>query len=411
MPNTTSTGSRSPTTRSRRGDPYFPAPGAGPEPRIPDRREVRYLKYQRWLSSTSGQAAVPYLEARYKDELLRGKLIRGVIGDVYVSDAALWERYRDEKEQVKVASLKIDPSVAITDQAVSVTPQEIEDYYRAHKDEFKRSRAAYLSFVSVPRLPDASDTAAALERARSLREEILKGAPFAEVAKRESADTVSGKLGGELGVMNKAQVDPAFAAAVATLRAQGDFGTGEELVRLSHHPGRQPDRRHLQVPPHPRSPLGHVVLAHGHEEDADSGAAVRGLVRRELRSIPASHLQPITEVAKPVSLSAAARTQRRLRPVMTIRATRMVNASAKVSSMKTPRIFMSLDLTTTVAEDHLEFLAPGSSRTTPSSRHRNAAADPPAPRRHTPGARGAGGPLEPAGAGPPRPSAIRLLIT
>ena len=48
----------------------------------------------------------------------------------------------------------------------------------------------------------------------------------------------------------------------------------------------------------------------------------------------------MTEVAKPVSLSAAARTQRGLRPVMMIRATRMVNASAKVSSMNTPRIFM-----------------------------------------------------------------------
>src|SRR5215210_1703266 len=59
------------------------------------------------------------------------------------------------------------------------------------------------------------------------------------------------------------------------------------------------------------------------------------------RSIPASHLHPITEVANPVSLSADARAQRSLRAVMMILATRMVKASAKVSSMKTPRTFMA----------------------------------------------------------------------
>ena len=60
------------------------------------------------------------------------------------------------------------------------------------------------------------------------------------------------------------------------------------------------------------------------------------------RSIPASTLHPITDVAKPVNLSAAAaHPPHGLRPVMTIRATRMVNASAKVSSMRTPRIFIA----------------------------------------------------------------------
>src|SRR6476469_6089375 len=57
------------------------------------------------------------------------------------------------------------------------------------------------------------------------------------------------------------------------------------------------------------------------------------------RSMPASTLQPMTEVANPVSLRAASRAHRSLRAVTMIRATRMVNASAKVSSMSTPRMF------------------------------------------------------------------------
>jgi len=210
-------------------------------------------KYQRWLTSTSGQAAIPYLESRYRDELLRGKLIRGVIGDVYVSDAALWERFRDEKEQVKIGLLRVDPAVAIADQAVTVTPQEIDEYYRAHKEEFKRPRAAFVSFLSVPRLPDASDTAAAIARARSIREEIVKGAPFAEVAKRESADTLSGKQGGELGVMTKAQVDPAFAAAVTTLPLKAisepvASSFGYHIIQVDSRTGDSFTSRHILIP-------------------------------------------------------------------------------------------------------------------------------------------------------------------
>ena len=49
------------------------------------------------------------------------------------------------------------------------------------------------------------------------------------------------------------------------------------------------------------------------------------------RSMPASHLQAITDVAKPVSLSAASRAHLCVRAVMTSRAARMPNASANVS--------------------------------------------------------------------------------
>ena len=52
----------------------------------------------------------------------------------------------------------------------------------------------------------------------------------------------------------------------------------------------------------------------------------------------ASHLQAMTDVAKPVSFSAAARAHFIVRAVITTRAARMPKASAKVSSMKTPRI-------------------------------------------------------------------------
>src|ERR1044071_8927513 len=210
-------------------------------------------KYQRWLSSASGQALVPMLEARYSDELLRGKLLRGVIGDVYLSDAALWERYRDEKETVKVGALVVDPSTAIPDQDVALGAAEVENYYRDHRDEFKRARAAWLSYVAVPRLPDATDTAAALARAQAVRDEIAKGTSFAEVARRESSDTVSGAAGGELGELNKSAVDPAFGAAAMSLPlntlsnpVRSSFGF--HLIEVESRKGETFKARHILIP-------------------------------------------------------------------------------------------------------------------------------------------------------------------
>src|SRR5918995_3654736 len=46
-------------------------------------------KYQRWLTSSVGEQYLPALEAQYRDQLRRSKLLRVVAADVYLSDAAL----------------------------------------------------------------------------------------------------------------------------------------------------------------------------------------------------------------------------------------------------------------------------------------------------------------------------------
>jgi peptidyl-prolyl cis-trans isomerase D len=183
-------------------------------------------KYQAWLASAEGQSVVPLLEQRYRDQILRGKLFQRVIADVTISDAALWQRYRDEKEMVRVGIVIIDPRLAIGDSGIRVTPQEVEKYYQDHKKDFERKPEAFVSYLSIPREPNPADTSAARERAAKLRAEILAGAPFAEVARRESADTISGKDGGELGEMPLSRVDSAFAAAVRAL----PLGTTSEPV-------------------------------------------------------------------------------------------------------------------------------------------------------------------------------------
>jgi peptidyl-prolyl cis-trans isomerase D len=210
-------------------------------------------KYQQWLLSSNGQAAVPYLEAQYRDEIRQAKLWRVVTADVFLSDAALWESYRDENEKVKIRLAALVPRMVIPDSAVSITPAEVEKYYREHQEEFRRTRTAFLSYVALPRSVLASDTAAARAKAESLRQELAAGAPFAEVAQRESADSVSAAQGGSLGEWTRGDFaapfdSAAFSMPLNTVSAPVLTDFGFHLIEVSRRSGNKATGRHILIP-------------------------------------------------------------------------------------------------------------------------------------------------------------------
>jgi peptidyl-prolyl cis-trans isomerase D len=210
-------------------------------------------KYQRWLNSSVGTQYLPALEAQYRDQLRRSKLLRVVAADIYLSDAALWEQYRDENEKVKVALTAIIPRNVIADSAVKLTDEEVTAYYRSHQDDFKREQTAYLSFVALPRLADASDTAAARARADSARAAIAGGEPFADVARRESDDSVSAANGGDLGEWTRGSMDPAFDSAAFAMPLNkvsapvlSQFGF--HVIEVTSRKGDKAKGRHILIP-------------------------------------------------------------------------------------------------------------------------------------------------------------------
>lgn len=210
-------------------------------------------KYQRWLTSSVAQQYLPSLEAQYRDELQRSKLFRQVTADIYLSDAALWEHYRDEHENVKVGLTAIIPQNVIPDSSVTVSDAEVAAYYKAHLNEFKRPRTAYLSFVALPRTTTATDTATVRARADSARQEILGGAPFADVARRESGDSASAVKGGDLGEWTKGAMDPAFDSAAFALPigkvsqpVLSQFGF--HLIEITSRKGKKAKGRHILFP-------------------------------------------------------------------------------------------------------------------------------------------------------------------
>lgn len=175
-------------------------------------------KYQRFLASPAArqQGILVNLENYYRSEIPKQKLFSQIAGDVYVSDARLWSIYRDTHDSATVSHVSFKP-VPTKEEKAAVTDADISAYYNSHKKDFDRQGSATLSIVSIPRRPTAADTAEALTRIKALREEIVKGAKFEDVAKRESDDTSSGAKGGDLGRSVKKAYVKAFDDAIYSL--------------------------------------------------------------------------------------------------------------------------------------------------------------------------------------------------
>ncbi|HUR95431.1 MAG TPA: SurA N-terminal domain-containing protein [Gemmatimonadales bacterium] len=225
-------------------------------------------KYQRWLTSSVAQQYLPSLEAQYREQLQRSKLLRVVTSDIYLSDAALWEQYRDEHETVKIGLTAVIARNIVPDSAVTLSDAEIGAFYKAHLEDFKRPATAFLSFVALPRLTTAADTAFARAHADTLRAEIAGGAPFADVARRESADSVSAARGGDLDEWTRGTMDAAFDSAafklpLKTLSQPVLSGFGFHLIEVTSRKGNKAKGRHILIP---------IEVAGAHRDKLDAQA-------------------------------------------------------------------------------------------------------------------------------------------
>ncbi|WP_066319610.1 peptidylprolyl isomerase [Bacillus sp. FJAT-29814] len=94
-----------------------------------------------------------------------------------------------------------------TTDGVKVSDKQIKDYYEQNKDQYTEVRTSHI-------LVDEESTAKEIEI------ELQKGADFAELAKKQSTDKVSGAEGGDLGYLSgkSQEMDPTFLAAALKLK-------------------------------------------------------------------------------------------------------------------------------------------------------------------------------------------------
>ena len=222
---------------------YSPPPQLVQAPELQTDGQFDPAKYQRFLASpATKQGGLLYqLEQYYRSEIPKEKLYDQVASDVYVSDELLWRRFQDANDTAQISFVAFEPE-RVPDSAVRVSDDEVRAYYDTHKKLFDRSGTARVSVIIVPRTVTAADSAAVRARLLSLRSRILAGEKFADVARAESADSVSAANGGSLGKGPKGRFVAPFEAAAFALKP-GEMSQpvltqfGYHLIRLDAQKG------------------------------------------------------------------------------------------------------------------------------------------------------------------------------
>jgi peptidyl-prolyl cis-trans isomerase D len=251
-------------------------------------------KYQRLL--TSGQARqsglLLALEQYYRSEVPKEKLAEQVTAGVYVTDLDLWRAWQDANDSAAVSFVAIKPTPTAADS--NVTDAELRTFYDAHKAEFDRPGHATVSVLYIPRVVSAADSAAARNRITELRNEIVGGAKFEDVAKRESADSASAANGGDLGKGPRGRFVTEFEKAIEALKP-GEL-SGPVLTPFGYHIIRLDSRSGDTVATH------HILLR---IQPSDSSAAKVDREADQLAKLAAGSEQPskFDEAAKTLSLT------------------------------------------------------------------------------------------------------------
>ncbi len=209
-------------------------------------------KYQRFISGpTANEQLLMQLEQYYRSVIPQSKLVRQLAAGAYVSDADLWRAWRDRHETATVEYVALDPA-RLVPREVTVSEAEVKEYYDSHPDDFKRPAEARGAVAYLSKGATAADSARALSRARELRAELVGGADFAEVARRDSADSASRASGGGLGTFGRGQMTPAFEEAAFSLPI-GEISQpvktpfGYHLIRVDERPGDQVSASHILI--------------------------------------------------------------------------------------------------------------------------------------------------------------------
>ena len=222
---------------------FSPPPQLMQSPDLQTEGQFDPAKYQRFLQSPMArqQGLLYQLEQYYRTEIPKEKLFDQVANDVYISNEELWRRWQDSHDSAEVSFVAFEPD-RIQDSAVRVSDDEIRAYYDTHKKIFERPARARVSIIIIPRAVTAADSAAVRAHALALRARILGGEKFEDVARAESADSVSAANGGAMGSAPKGRFVAPFEAAAYALKP-GEISQpvltqfGYHIIRLDSRKG------------------------------------------------------------------------------------------------------------------------------------------------------------------------------
>ena len=202
------------------------------------------------ISDPGGRNIVRYIEQTLKQQLLINRLQRLVMETTQVSPTALRKYYADQHEKVEIEYLFVPSSVA--DEDVGVSDSEVDAYYAEHQDELSADEQIKVVHVFWPRAPTAADSARTRDEAAELRQQLIDGANFEELATAISDDVGSAESGGDLGTFGRGRMvkpfeEAAFALSVGEISEPVLSRFGWHIIKLEERSQDEEGEEQLQA--------------------------------------------------------------------------------------------------------------------------------------------------------------------
>jgi peptidyl-prolyl cis-trans isomerase C len=168
---------------------------------------------------------------------------------------------------------------------VRVSPEQVKDFYEKNRKEFKHPAEVRVSriLIRVPKHATPAERNASKQRAGDLLAKLQAGTDFAQLARANSQDSASAARDGDLGYIQKGDMDAAFekqAFALAPGQVSGVVTTlyGFEIIKVT-------DRRAAGYSPleEVQDRIGQVLLkSEKQDRQADFVAQLRQKAKVEL---------------------------------------------------------------------------------------------------------------------------------
>jgi len=220
----------------------------------PDGKFVGNELYTRYITGTLGYQSPAEFEDELAREITLQKIESALLNSVVISPKAAEAEYRRVSENAKIRYVLYPTTRDLS--TVSVTPAEVEQYYRANqakyahgeqrelkylvadinrlrsqivpsdaelqkryeasKEDFKQPESAHILHILIKVDPNATpaEDAAAKAKAENLVKQLRAGADFGKLARENSGDPSSSSKGGDMGFVDRGMtVDPFDRAA------------------------------------------------------------------------------------------------------------------------------------------------------------------------------------------------------
>lgn len=193
--------------------------------------------YQAYLAALSDPSIDwTELERWGRSRLPEIKLETLLISQVHVPERDIMERFKEQTIEVTARYAMVP--FEVEDPPYEPTDEELAAEYAGSADDYRESEKRKVRFIEIEKTPTTLDEQDVYSELIDIRNEILEGADFSEMARTSSDDYMTAQRGGNLGFFERGMMDSIFteaAFALDTARVSMPVRTpfGYHLIRVN----------------------------------------------------------------------------------------------------------------------------------------------------------------------------------